>query len=290
MFDLAALDAALADTIFAGKLHFSPVTGSTNTDALAAARNAAPHGSVYFADEQRAGRGRGDHAWHSAAGEGLYVSVLLRPRIPAVRLPLVPLAAGLAAADAIRSVAGLTVDLRWPNDLLLSTPQSETSPFTPASKDRSPGAPKPWGPRFGPRKAGGILVETHTEGSTVAFAVAGIGINVHQRHFAPDLATPATSLDLEAKRRVSRQDLLVALLKSLERETLGLLDPATGETILRRVEQASTWVRGRQVEVHGPQACTGVTAGLDQNGFLLVRTAGGVVTVQTGGIRAVEIG
>jgi BirA family biotin operon repressor/biotin-[acetyl-CoA-carboxylase] ligase len=137
---------------------------------------------------------------------------------------------------------------------------------------------------------GGILVETHTEGSKVAFAVVGIGINVHQRSFPSDLATPATSLDLEAKRRVSRQSLLVSLLKSLEYETLGLLDPAAGETIPRRVEQASTWIRGRQVEVHGPQACTGVTAGLDQNGFLLVRTADGVVTVQTGGIRAAEIG
>ena len=257
MFDLAALDAALAETIFARKLHFSPVTGSTNDDALAAARSGAPHGSVYFADEQRAGRGRGDHAWLSASGVGLYVSVLLRPQIPASRLPLLPLAAGLAAADAIHTVAGLTIDLRWPNDLLV-----------------------------GPRKAGGILVETQTEGSTVAFAVIGIGINVHQRGFALDLATPATSLDLEASRGVSRQDLLIALLKSLERETLGLLDPAAGETIPRRVEEASAWVRGMRVEVHGPQACTGVTDGLDAHGFLLVRTAGGLVTVQTGGIRA----
>jgi BirA family biotin operon repressor/biotin-[acetyl-CoA-carboxylase] ligase len=199
------------------------------------------------------------------------------------------LAAGLAAADAIRAVAGLAVDLRWPNDLLLSTPRTETSPFTPASKDRSLGTPKPWGPRFGPRKAGGILVETHTEGNTVTFAVAGIGINVHQQAFPPELAAIATSLDLEANRTVSRQDLLVALLKSLEREMLGLLDPAAGETIPRRVEQASTWIRGRQVEVHGPQACTGVTAGLDEHGFLLVRAAGGLVTVQTGGIRAAEI-
>ena len=104
VFDLAALEAALAGTIFAGKLHFSPVTDSTNSDALEAARSGAPHGSVYFADEQLAGRGRGDHAWHSAAGEGLYVSVLLRPQIPAVRLPLLPLAAGLAAAEAIHAV------------------------------------------------------------------------------------------------------------------------------------------------------------------------------------------
>ena len=98
VFDLAALAAALAGTVFAGRLHFAPVTDSTNADALDAARRAEPHGSVYFADEQLAGRGRGDHAWESVAGEGLYLSVLLRPRIPANRLPLIPLAAGLAAA------------------------------------------------------------------------------------------------------------------------------------------------------------------------------------------------
>ena len=258
-YDPAALEAALAGTVFAGKLHFSPVTDSTNSDAQAAARNGAPHGSVYFADEQLAGRGRSDHAWHSAAGEGLYVSMLLRPRIPAVRLPLLPLAAGLAAAEAIRAVTSLGVDLRWPNDLLIDS-----------------------------RKAGGILVESKIEGNVAGFAVMGIGINVHQRAFAGDLSTPATSLDLACGRRISRQFLLVSLLKSLEREALGLLDPAAGVTIPVRVEQASTWIRGRRVEVHGPQACTGVTAGLDQHGFLLVRTDAGLVTVQTGGIRAAE--
>jgi BirA family biotin operon repressor/biotin-[acetyl-CoA-carboxylase] ligase len=82
--------------------------------------------------------------------------------------------------------------------------------------------------------------------------------------------------------------LLLSLLKSLERETHLLLAPAA-VTIPERVELASTWIRGRRVEVHGPQACTGVTAGLDENGFLLVRTDAGVVAVQTGGIRAAEI-
>ena len=259
MFDLAALEAELAGTIFAGNLHFSRFTGSTSTDALEAARAGAAHGSVYFADEQLAGRGRGEHAWRSAAGEGLYASVLLRPPMPAGRLHLLPLAAGLAAADAIRAASGLTIDLRWPNDLLI-----------------------------GGRKVGGILVESKTEGSEVAFAVVGIGINVHQRSFAPGLSTPATSLDLAPGRRISRQPLLFSLLKLLECETLALLDPAAVEAIPLRVEQASTWVRGRQVEVHGPQACIGVTAGLDEHGFLLVRTVDGLVTVQTGGIRAAD--
>src|SRR5271168_2030869 len=105
MFDLDSLEFALTGTIFAGKLHFVPSTGSTNSDAINAARSGAAHGSVYFADEQTAGRGRGDHAWHSAAGEGLYVSVLLRLPIPLSRLTLLPLATGLAAAAAIRQAS-----------------------------------------------------------------------------------------------------------------------------------------------------------------------------------------
>ncbi len=278
MYDLAALDAELTGTIFAGKLHFARVTGSTNADAIAAARgdaqhDGAPHGSVYFADEQTAGRGRGDHSWISNAGQGLYVSVLLRPQIPAAHLPLLPLAAGLAAAESIRAVSGLSVDLRWPNDLLI-----------------------------GPRKTGGILVEAIPQSKGLPHAVVvvvGIGINVHQREFPAGLATPATSLDLElgapsdrssslgwqSGSRLSRQVLLIALLKSLEREASALQNRAAASEVLARVEQASTWIRGRKVEVHGPQACKGVTAGLDEHGFLRVETGDGVVTVQTGGLR-----
>ena len=254
MYELTSLEAALAGTVFAGKLHYLTSTGSTNSDAMAAARNGAPHGAVWFADEQTAGRGRGDHAWHSAVAQGLYVSVLLRLPISPADMPLLPLAAGLAAADAVRAASGLVVDLRWPNDLLI-----------------------------GERKTGGILVE-----SQAGFAVVGIGINVHQQSFAADLATPGTSLDLESGRWIDRQPLLIALLEALEREARGLLDQAAVRGIPERVARASTWVKGREVEVHGPQECTGVTEGLDAHGFLRVRTAKGLVTVQTGGIRAVE--
>ncbi len=259
MYDLAALEAELAGSVFAGRLKFSSVTGSTNSDALAAARNGAQHGSVFLADEQTAGRGRGDHKWQSNAGDGLYVSVLMRPKLSPAHLLLIPLAAGLAAAEAIRSIAGLAIDLRWPNDLLI-----------------------------GPHKVGGILVETKTEAAGLAFAVIGIGINVHQRAFDPALSTPATSLDIAAGHRVSRQALLDALLKSLEREMLLLADSGAVSAILARIEQASTWLRGRRVKVHGPQECLGVTGGLDAYGFLLVQTAEGLVTVQTGGIRAAD--
>jgi len=98
---------------------------------------------------------------------------------------MLPLIAGpYRRARAVKEVSGLTVDLRWPNDLLL-----------------------------GPRKTAGFLSRAYRP-DKIAYAVIGIGINVHQREFAPGLATPATSLDLESGRCTSRQELLVALLKS----------------------------------------------------------------------------
>ena len=195
MYDLAALESAFARSIYSGKFHYTPVTGSTNTDAVSAARQGAPDGSVFFADEQTAGRGRGDHDWQSAAGQGLYVSVLRRPDIAVEHLPLIPLAAGLAGAQAIGMTAGLVVDLRWPNDLMI-----------------------------GERKTGGILVESKSEAGAPAFAVIGVGINVHQRSFDGNLSTPATSLDLESGRRMSRQALLISLLESLQHEPWALQD------------------------------------------------------------------
>jgi len=260
VYDLVALEAELAGSVFAGKLKFSSVTGSTNTDALAAARSGAQHGSVFFADEQRAGRGRGDHSWQSDAGQGLYVSVLLRPEIEPAHLPMIPLATGLAAAQAIGLTAGVQVDIRWPNDLLI-----------------------------GDRKAGGILVESRTEASAATFVVVGIGINVHQRGFDAGLSTPATSLDIASGRTISRQALLIALLKSLEQEVCGLYDPVVLAAIPARVALLSTWIWNRHVEVHGPQSCVGITVGLDTDGFLLVRTSHGTVAVQTGGIRAADV-
>jgi BirA family biotin operon repressor/biotin-[acetyl-CoA-carboxylase] ligase len=220
MYELAALESELHGTIFAGKLHFVAVTGSTNTDATEAARAGAPHGSVYFADEQTAGRGRGNHVWHSAAGEGLYVSVLLRPDLPAMCLPLLPLAVGLAAAEAVQAAAELAVDLRWPNDLLI-----------------------------GPRKTGGILAEAQSEAGAITFAVIGIGINVHQRSFDPELATPATSLDVESGRFISRQAVLVALLRALETEV-----GALSSTALRRALPArgGAWAAGLHRLHRGP--------------------------------------
>jgi BirA family biotin operon repressor/biotin-[acetyl-CoA-carboxylase] ligase len=172
VYDLAALEAALAGTIFAGKLHFSFGNGF-NKLRRAGGRPQWSAARLGLLCRRAIGwPGRGDHAWRSVAGDGLYVSVLLRPQLPLLRLPLLPLAAGLAAAEAIRFVTGLTADLRWPNDLLIA-----------------------------PRKVCGILVEAKSAHGSVDYVIVGLGINVHQRCFDSDLATIATSLDLETGRQ-----------------------------------------------------------------------------------------
>jgi len=254
------IDAALTGTIFRGQLHHFPTIDSTNTYALGQARNGAAHGSYYVADEQTAGRGRSDHTWHSNAGQGLYLSILLRPNLATADLVWLPLIAGLAAHRAIQETTALTVDLRWPNDLLI-----------------------------GNRKVGGILVEAQAEAGRASAAVIGIGINLHQLRFPAGLATEPTSLDLETGRSgfggVSRQQLLIAILQALHAELASLQSQVFLQAIPSRIAAISSWVEGRRVEVHGPQSCTGITAGLDASGFLRVRTASGLITITTGGLR-----
>jgi BirA family transcriptional regulator, biotin operon repressor / biotin---[acetyl-CoA-carboxylase] ligase len=259
-FDLCALDAALRGSRFEGKLHFFPEIGSTNTHAMQQAEAGAPDGSVYFADEQTAGRGRGAHAWESPRGSGMYVSILLRPRIAPADILWLSLAAGLAVREAVRRVTSLEADLRWPNDLL-----------------------------FGRKKFCGMLTELNAEVTRVRHAVVGIGINVHQQLFPDELRAIATSLQMETGRAWPRQDLLIALLQSLDCEVAALTaacDPqAYAQGMRQRLEAASTWVRGKRVRVEEGEGFTGITEGLDPRGFLLVRAAEGLRTVYSGGVR-----
>ena len=263
--DVAAINAALVGTRFAGKVRHFATVGSTNAMLLEEAAAGAAEGTVFVADEQTAGRGRGGHSWHSTPGDGLYVSVLAKPGLPLRETLWISLATGLAVQSAIRPATGLAVDIRWPNDLLL-----------------------------GGRKCGGILVETAVEperSALLRYAVIGIGVNVNHARFPEELTTLATSLRMESGAAQSRSALLVALLRALDRELL-LLEEAHaqgGGTLLERFALASSWVSGKRVSVPEQGGYTGVTAGLDAHGFLRVAGDDGVLrTVLSGGVREAE--
>lgn len=271
-FDPAVVESRVAGTQFAGALHHLATVGSTNAAAVEAAQQGARVG-VWIADEQTAGRGRGGHRWHSAVGDGLYLSVLLRPDLAGSDTLKLSLAAGLAARFAILatlpSLLDDRLDLRWPNDLML------------------------WGADGVERKFGGILTEAGIEGGTgrLAYAVIGIGMNLNHAKMPDDLRESATSLRLEGAGSVARTALAGALLCALEAEIHAVERESRGtvaaESLLAvRFAQASTWVTGQRVHVAEDDGYTGVTAGLDRHGLLRVRLADGSErTVRHGGVR-----
>lgn len=228
-------------------VHFERV-GSTMIEAARLAEEGSPAGTVVVADEQTAGQGRHGHSWHSEPDSGLYVSVLLA--VPAD--PVLTLALGLAAADAITRETDLDCDLRWPNDIMIQE-----------------------------KKAAGILVQL--TGST---AIAGIGINVNHPSFPAALKEEATSLSIETGRRHSREDLLIALLGSIDSFCYMLVQGGAGP-IIRMFSQASSYAKDKRVSVRmGDRVISGVTGGLDDSGFLRLRKEdGSIELILAGGVR-----
>jgi len=253
------LDPALCGTMFAGKVHHFFRVGSTNVAGMAAAAQGEAEGSVFIAEEQTSGRGRGGHSWESQASVGVYSSLIFRPRLAPADALLLSLMAGLAVSEAIESVTTIRPDLRWPNDVLMNG-----------------------------RKFCGILTELNAEVSRVRYAVVGIGINVNQETFPAELHSSATSLRLESGREWSRVEVAAALLKSLDREYRALLENlgAARESIHKRFEERSSYARRREVHVEEDGGYDGITEGLDERGFLKVRTEQGLRTVLSGGVRA----
>jgi BirA family biotin operon repressor/biotin-[acetyl-CoA-carboxylase] ligase len=248
---------SLKGTIFgnAKLIHHYYKIGSTNSEAMRAAADGAPEGSVFLAEEQLSGRGRGAHTWESARSEGIYCSVILRPVMPPSDALIFSLAAGLAVRAAVAEIAPqLPVDLKWPNDLLL-----------------------------GNKKFCGILTEMNAEATRVNHLVVGIGINVNQSKFPAELREIAASLRIATRTEWSRVELCAALLKSLDREYRGLTqDAGARAAIIRRFEESSSSVRGRKVSVEEIPSLAGVSEGLDERGFLQIRTADGLRTVLSG--------
>jgi BirA family transcriptional regulator, biotin operon repressor / biotin---[acetyl-CoA-carboxylase] ligase len=223
------------------RIEWHTVIGSTMTEASRLAAIGAPSGTVVGAEEQTAGHGRHGRSWHSEPGVGLYVSVILRHQYPPVTLPVITLALGLAAREAIFKAADVTCDLRWPNDVLIES-----------------------------KKCAGIL--TSLEGSAI---IAGIGINVNHSSFPVELSGIATSLRIASGRVHSRERLLVELLASVD-TYCHLLEAQGRGPVIELFTRASSFVSGRRVCVDQEgSALRGTTAGLNDAGFLILRDDNG---------------
>ena len=224
-------------------LMYEPVTGSTNDNALLAARSGAPHGSLFVADEQTAGRGRRGNVWLAAPGESLLFSVLLRPKLELSQTSALTLAIGLALRDAVDPLLTTSAQIKWPNDLYVNG-----------------------------KKLAGVLVESQLQGEHLQAVVVGVGLNVSTLDFPPEIAARATSLALLGARDIEREPLLQTLLNAIalrvevyERTGIaGILDELN----------AADALRDQRVRV---DALVGIGRGLDEQGRLLLEDDSGAV-------------
>ncbi len=233
-----------------------PRTGSTNDVAKEAALEGAPEGTVVVAEEQTAGRGRLGRRWVAPPGTCLLCSLLFRPALPLSRASWLTMLTSMAAADAIGEQTGLQVDLKWPNDLIVSV-------AGPAGETRA------W------RKLAGVLTETEVRGDRLDFVVVGTGVNVNvPADLLPDLAPDATSILAETGREVEREALLAAFLNEVERRYTAL---RSGEEPHREWAARLATI-GQQIRVSTSTATlVGLAEGVDEEGALLLRTADGVL-------------
>ena len=224
---------------------------STNTELARLASEGAPEGVSVVADEQTAGRGRLQRAWSSPKGAGLYFSLLLRPTIPQNYWPLITFMAAIAVGDALREAAALETDIKWPNDLL-----------------------------SGERKICGILAEAMDTPAGRA-VILGIGINLTQSAFPPELENVATSVAEASGRPVEREQILAALLDALSRWYALLENPAQ---IVDAWSNRSSYAIGKLVQVsNGDDVWQGTTCGVEPDGALRLRTSSGEIKIVRAG-------
>ncbi len=175
---------ALGDFPFLKEVLYFRSIDSTNTKAKILAEQGADEATVLIAEEQTAGRGRLGRVWDSSKSNGLFFSLVLRPNVVPSQASVLTQVAAVAMAKAINTAVGVSVGIKWPNDL--------------------------W---IGNKKLCGILTEMSAEFSRVNYVVIGIGVNVNNNIFDGELFKIATSLKIETGKDVKRVDILVEFLK-----------------------------------------------------------------------------
>lgn len=254
------LEQASARSRIGYRVRYYPSIGSTNDEAKRLAEGGAPEGTLLLADEQTAGRGRLDRKWSTPAGQAVAMSLVLRPALTVSRLGALTLLGGLAVARALEVDFDLAPELKWPNDVLLSG-----------------------------KKVAGVLVEGAWSEDRLAFAVLGIGINVHERSIPRESGAffPATFLDAHATAPLSRARLLAAVLGQIDECYRRLLDPE-----LTAAWSARLAYKGRRVSVTTPSGMvSGVEVGVDESGALVLQPdAGEPVRVIAGDVRLRPMG
>ena len=235
------------------KVYFRKETESTNEDAKYLAEEGMDHGSLVVADAQTAGKGRRGRGWESPAGEGIFMSLILRPDFSPNRASMLTLLMAVSVAEVLSNLyQDLKVNIKWPNDVLINE-----------------------------KKVCGILTEMSAEPDFIHHVVTGVGINVNQSSFPEGIADIATSIKLELGERVDRAQIIVGVMEFFEyyfdifRQRLDVSVHIYDSYLINR---------GREVRVLDPKGeYEGKAEGINDKGELIVRLPDGSVSCVASG-------
>src|SRR5579863_5216574 len=237
------------------KIHYFDEVGSTQRVAAEMAEAGTASGTAVVAEQQTAGRGRLGRLWHSPAGVNLYVTIILRPRMPSAEVPRLSLVAGVAAAESLETVAPGIVALKWPNDVWLKG-----------------------------RKAGGIIAEAVTDSAqrlTCVLLGIGLNLNLAADDIPEDLRDKATSVRIATGRRCDRIAIAAALFNRLDSRYMEV--EAHGFAAMRDEYEKYSALTGKRVTViNGAARISGRVTGIDTDGALMLETDSGPNRVLAG--------
>lgn len=240
--------------------HAYQTAKSTNDLAMQLAENGAPEGTIVTAEQQTKGRGRLGRSWHSPAGLGIYLSLILRPDFPPERAPGLSVLTGIAVTETIRSVTNLEAFLKWPNDVYV-----------------------------GGKKCAGILTELSAERGRIHAVIVGVGINVNHgvAHFPDNLRRQATSLRRALGRKVTRIAVLQEFLRTFEKmyARYQRSDLRSFAPLCKKI----CYLRGRQIVISaGAERREGIVRGVDDSGRLLLDCNGMIQAINAGDVSIVK--
>lgn len=235
---------------FPWQVHWFDTIDSTNDRAKAMAQNGAPHGTVLVAGAQTSGRGRMGRSFSSPADKGVYLSVILRPDVPAEQLMHLTCAAGVAVCDAVENVAGYRPGIKWINDLIA-----------------------------GDKKLGGILTELSVDprSGLVRYAIIGVGINCSQRRedFPAEIRDTAVSLETVTGEPVSRSLLAASMIRAFQQMDSQFL---TKQRAIMDAYRKDCITLGREVLLlRGDRQDHATALDIENDGALLVRLSDGTI-------------
>jgi len=234
------------DTKFIGKkIYYFDGVPSTMNIAMQLGIKGAPEGTLVVAEYQTKGRGRLGRSWFSPKYKGIYLSLLLKPKILPIDAPILTLLAAVSICEAVKAITGLDTQIKWPNDILIHH-----------------------------KKLGGILTELSAEMDEINFVIIGIGLNVNNDK--KTLVSGATSLREQKKENINRINLMQEILRRIETNYLSFQERGAHPLIEKWREHSITL--GKRIKVYShKEHIEGEAIDIDMDGGLLVRKDSGVI-------------